>query len=441
MFKKLTALLLLAVLLCGCTQAAPQPTTAPTEAPPAFALTVEGDVTNDKPVTAKVPDGVGQITGYQWYLDGVAIAGAVNQTLHIPTAAGGKALKVRAYTADAYGESEEITVKDVPNDTRTFAGLYHEAKMLGRCNIYGTTVSSDWSGGGFEIRLKLDEADVTLNYKLSAHQYMVLYVDGVQVQRFNMNKNQESIKLPVPAGEHTVMLVKDSETRTDGFSMDLVSLTFSGQVLERPADKPYYIEVIGDSISCGDGALGKYEYGKSWTAADHSATNSFSWFAAQMLNADYSIVGKGGIGLITQAGPKNMIELYKYINGYRDETVYKPTRIPDIVVVELSGNDKKHGDTAFKQELDKMYDQIRALYGKDAHIIWLGRNEGQYAAAQQIAQERKDTDPNLHAVFFSYGGSGSAAQKTQTSGHPNSAEQKELADALVKYIQDNKLIG
>ena len=435
--KITAALLILLLLLTACSNT---PAT-PTEAPPAFALTIEGTVANDSPVTAKVPDGVGEITSYQWYLDGAPIYGATSQTLHIPTAAGDKALKVRAYTATGYGESELITVTNNPSDTRSFAGLYHEAKMYGRCNIYGTSVSADWSASGFEINLELDKPGVTLNYTLSAHNLIVVCVDGVQTQRLKLNKNLNTVELDVPAGKHTLMVVKDSEVRTDTFSLDLNSLTFSGKVLERPADKELFIEIIGDSISCGDGALGVYQAGKVWKLEDHSATNSFGWFAAKDLNADYSIIGKGGIGLTTEAGPHNMTALYPYENLYRDETPYTPKRIPQIVVVELSSNDKKHGEAVFEDKLNAMIDTIRGFYGADTHIIWLGRTDSQYAVMQKIMEERKDTDPNLHAVYFYYGGSGSAAQSSQTSGHPNSAEQKELADALVKYIKDNNLAG
>jgi len=65
MKMKLTALLLLLTLLLTACSTSGGETTPPTEVPPAFAVTIEGTVANDAPVSAKLPDGVGEVTPYQ----------------------------------------------------------------------------------------------------------------------------------------------------------------------------------------------------------------------------------------------------------------------------------------------------------------------------------------------------------------------------------------
>jgi lysophospholipase L1-like esterase len=42
--------------------------------------------------------------------------------------------------------------------------------------------------------------------------------------------------------------------------------------------------------------------------------------------------------------------------------------------------------------------------------------------------------------MFAYGGSGSAALATQSKGHPNAAEQQEIADKIYEFLKEKDLI-
>ena len=120
--------------------------------------------------------------------------------------------------------------------------------------------------------------------------------------------------------------------------------------------------------------------------------------------------------------------------------LYTPSRSADVVIVELSSNDKKHDIAEFQKNLEVMIDMLRQTHGEDAQIVWLGQTRDQYDAAMRIIKEREYLDDGLHALFFDYGGNGSAALANQKEGHPNAAEQKELSDALVEYLKNNGIV-
>lgn len=437
--KKLLAVIPAFVLtlgLCACVHTPNVENTASSVT--SFVADITGDVLCDSKVSVEVPEEAGGIVSCQWYVGGRPLQGATDHTLHIPATAGEKKLKVVVQTQNGTAESDEITIQGTEGATRSMAGLYYDIKIIGRCVIAGDIVTADFSGSGFEMNLNIAGGDVKLDFFAGQNLYLAVYVDGELVDRPYFKSGQQTLTIPVPRGDHTLKVLK--ETEITGPNINLQALTFDGQVLDRPDDKELFIEFIGDSISCGDGALGTYTAGQAWSLEDHSATNAFPYYTAQALDADYSVVARGGIGLVNKVNGIHMLSLYPRANVYRSDTPYVHHRTTDIAVIALSSNDKKHGVADFRKNLEAMIDMLRSTHGADMQIVWLGQTEEQYDAALEIIKEREKTDSRLHALFFDYGGSGSAALATQTEGHPNAAEQKELSDALVKFLKEKGIV-
>ena len=200
-------------------------------------------------------------------------------------------------------------------------------KPLGRTqkNIAGNGITADWSGNGFEMNVSGSGGTLTVGYKSSYSSYWVVLVDGAQVWRGQAASGTGTFSATIPSGNHTVSVVKETQISTSTSAYyDLTTLAFDGTIEKAPANKDLYIEFVGDSYSCGDGALGEYEAGVAWVASHDSATNGFPWFVANELNADRSIVARGGIGLFdgksTQEGTVNYVtmnDIYSYASGYR----------------------------------------------------------------------------------------------------------------------------
>ncbi len=436
----LLALILMLSCFTGCDSGEKPSETTATTAVPSFSASISGDALCDSKVTGEVAADAGSIVSCQWYLDGKPLYGAVEKTLHVPVTAGGKTLKFTAVTKNGVAESEEITVTGTESETRSMAGIFHDVKIIGRCIIQDTSVTADFSGCGFEANLKINSGDVKLSFQAHQNLYLAVYVDGKLADRPCFDAGERTLTIKVPTGEHTVKVLKETEVTTAGPSLTLNSLTFDGDILERPADKELFIEYIGDSIVCGDGALGKYTAGKVWELQDHSATNSFAYFSAETLDADFSLFARGGIGLIKPAGDYTMGDLYYRANLYRDNSPYTYPRTPDIIVIKLGSNDGVSDLPAFKQALEQFIELIRMIHGSEPVLIWTGKETQHYNIAQEIIDAKSGEDDKLYAFQFAYGGSGSAALATQTAGHPDAAEQKAYGDALVQFLRDNNLV-
>lgn len=448
---------LLALLIAGCGPVASPTATEPsprTEEETKEALsgtvTLSGAPRPDEDVAAQVntPQFNRVALAYEWFLDGEALAGETQKTLRVPVTASGKKLKCRVTdqsgVASGCLESEETTVEGTAAQPYSMAGLWQEIKPIGRVTAKsGGGMTVDWPGSGFEIRLNGDGSPLTLSVRSDTAIYYVTSVDGGAETRVYMPKGTMDLTVAVPAGEHLVRVVRDTGVSTSS-NTAFLSLSFGGTLAAKPEDRPLLIEYIGDSICSGSGSLGKYQAGKAWTNADHSVTHAFSYLSAAALGADYSIVSRGGIGLLAAAGDHTMPEIYAKTCGYRSMTEdydFASARKPDLIILELGANDgKAYPEDDYFKALADFVRLLREKWGEGIPIVWTGRSESHLGSMESLIRVRKKTDQNLYAFFYVYGGSGSAALATQTSGHPSAAEQKAYADALVEFLKENQLV-
>lgn len=434
--KIVMVVLLVLLCLCGCAAQSPVEETAEVTTEPeavSFEVSLPENAAAASVVFAQVslPD---IMPAYQWYIDGTPLPGATSDIFAIPVSAEGKQVYVTATLDGFTAQSQMLTVTQRDEGEISMAAIAYDSKLYGRCAISSVGLNLDYSASGFELNVNALGGDMVISYYTDYDVYVAVFVDGKQTQRPLLQTGSGDLTIPLKAGEHTVMVLKETEINTSGKSLQLLNMEFEGTILEKPADRSLYIEFIGDSIACGDGALGQYVSGQKWSLEDHSGTHGFAYLTAKNLDADWSALARGGIGLMKPAGEYTAGQLFQYVNLYRDKlTLYTPTRIPDVVVVELGANDDKNDTAGFVAAYNDLIDQIRAIYGNDVKIVWTGKNLTQYNAAITVAAQR--ADENMFAFQFTYGASGSAALATQSEGHPDAAEQQAYADALTAFIQ------
>lgn len=443
--KKLAILLALATFLgcvAGCsTETAPAETTVPALPQLTGTVAITGEAVADGTVKAQatLDQAAAELT-YEWALDGTVLAGFTGETCQIPVSAGGKKLTVSVKSAACSGSvtSEAMNVTPFTGTKMTMAGLYNDVKILGRTPISGTAINTGWPGSGFEIKVNSTGNPMKICVNAGTNSatipYYCVVVDGEQVDR-PMFMGTLEYSLELAAGEHTVQFYRDS-ANSPGVACKIEYVDFDGTILEKPADKPLYIEVVGDSIACGLGALGTYTPNVDWVNEEHSVSHSFGWYVAQDFGADISVIAKGGIGAVKAANDKNMPQIYPYINGYVDQTPYAFTRKPDLVLVELGANDGSFTVEEFTAGLTQVYEMILDGYGKDTKILWVGKNAKFCAAAEQIATDLGITP---YAMTHKYGVSGSGPS-IAGAAHPDKEEHRAYADAITQYIKDNNLL-
>ncbi|MBQ9783585.1 MAG: hypothetical protein IJW44_03600 [Clostridia bacterium] len=312
-------------------------------------------------------------------------------------------------------------------------------KADGRSYVSGKGMTLDWSAAALEFRA---DCEGTLKVELYAALEVTVkvYVDGEYVKTLILPEAQFSEHTLAPyltKGEHTVRLLRITKVEFGnvGATADLCNITLSGVLKERPADKQYMIEFVGDSVTSGVGTR------MNDTAAYGDET--YAYQTAQCLGTDYSIVSVPGIGTLTSTSRHNGLNIstvYDKYNYYRSFTpAYEPERQADLVVFATNANDPANSDaTAFKSQIRTLVAKARRTHGNDTKFIWVFN-----------MYNNKDATLNQYVkdVFAEYGGEAAGFYTlsfyVDNSGgdvHPSGAAHDDYTDLLVNFIQSKNIL-
>ena len=330
-----------------------------------------------------------------------------------------------------------------------------KVKVLGR-HTPGM-VTTFWSGCGVELNVETAGGEMRIDIATTDKPiYYEAFVDGQSIGRTNLVSQQQPYAVfSVPAGKHTVRVVKDTTTSKAGDNfVSFEKLTFDGTVLERPADKDMYIEILGASSTAGAGTLGVYKYGDvHHYPQDHSVTHAYSYMVPEDLNADYSIVAAGGIGMYEvsegkqekyEGVPSTIQEIYRYTNGFIDlgikENEYDFARKPDLVLIRIGGNDDTTHEEDWKKLAVELVELIREKNYEEIPIVWMETETSVHYRSLFELSRKELYGPNFYVMpLKSVKGLGSAALPTQTSGHINAAQHRDMADAIEAFLHERGL--
>ena len=341
-----------------------------------------------------------------------------------------------AVTAPTEAEEDE-DASPYSQQTMMLAENPDSYKSIGRTyytEMKCTGLVCAWPASGLEFTVAC-EGDIQMTYTALENGYFAVEVDGVmqpdRIRTKTLNNKTVNVVTGLPEGEHTIRIVKDSDINAAGAFTVLTSIEYFGDpaTFRATPDNQYYIEFIGDSITAGKGALmsGVYE------ADDpgHSATASYAYQFAKMLGADYSIVARGGIGVIhrSQTLPLIMQEVYPYVNGFaKDPTEYGFERRPDLVVLALGTNDSGDGSADdFHKAMAEMITEIRTGYGEEVPILLLYNmmTGGFGAEFQPIAEEN-------HCFSCCATRNNDGGHSGTAKGHPSAAGHLVVAQELME---------
>lgn len=273
-------------------------------------------------------------------------------------------------------EDKNMVWKDYTSQTFNMAEASEYYRPLGRTTLLGTSLTCDWTAAGAEFKL-LCKGDISLAITsgTSTNSFTIV-VDGVTEKYFAVNKGSGdyTVASGLDAGYHTVKILAE---KGYGNNATIDSITFTGE-LAYAEEKDVYIEVVGDSITCGAG-LG---------ASGNDGTAAYAYLALEELDVDYSICSNGGMGIAYSGSDTNIFsEVYPYQNLKRDETPYAPTRTPDLIIINLHTNDNwqwysntpenRNGETekynfaTFDRVFDDMIKTFTGHYGNDVPMLFV----------------------------------------------------------------------
>ncbi len=340
--------------------------------------------------------------------------------------------------------TEKPTVKpstsgDISLKSYNIAEDWKYFKLIGRTQEVNGGVSCDFTASGIEFEGVMS-GDVTLSLSCDRATYFTVYVDGERIEeRLYADSTTSYITLATFEGEqtHHIRVLKQTEPQ---WSLSILKeITLTGKLDDAPARKSTYIEIIGDSITCGYGNLTQNGTQNAGQALYEDGTQAYSFMTAEALDADYSIVGCSGIGIDKGWTDFSESDFYPKASFYRDRNGadYEFVRVPDLVIINLGTNDQSRGSTEedFKAGVRALINYIRDSYGTDMPIVWAYNmmGNGRFDWTSTVLEDMGGESAGLYSVELEPNNEGGA-------GHPDLEAQKLASETLTKFIVDKEIL-
>lgn len=339
-----------------------------------------------------------------------------------------------AQTAEAQ-DAEPLPVTVATNDAKLrYSGRFDWRDAAGpRCAWPATTVTVRFRGTDLNARLRGGSND-----------RWQIEIDGVPGAKLKGRAGEHLYRVAagLPAGEHTVRLVKATEASFGVAQLTGLQLNQGAELLPVPAPR-HRLEVIGDSISAGYGneAAAKEEH---FSAETENAYYTYGAITARRLDADYTCVAWSG----KKMWPNNTIpELY-------DRTLPLDTSSqfdfkswqPEAVLVNLATNDFGRGipdeagwTTAYKAFLTR----LRQNYPKAQIYCAIGPMMGDWGGGKPLTTLRRYLaqivgdlnaagDARIKVIDF---GTQDAKNGFGADWHPNVKTQQIMAEQFIATLQ------
>ena len=237
-------------------------------------------------------------------------------------------------------------------------GRTHELDGMLWCAFSGSGAEFVFEGKKAEVTVVGDSAAVIPENELNYARFAV-FVDDRRVVDHVLTTDKVTctvIDSDVPV-KAVVRIVKLSETAMSTILIDKITVDDEAKITPTP-QKDYYIEVIGDSITCGFG-VDDEDPEHPFLTSTEDTTRAYAYRTAQMLGVDYSLVSISGYGIISgysddgetkredQLIPNHYEQLgfsFANYNGKSPQDIPWDftKREPDLIVINLGTNDDSY---------------------------------------------------------------------------------------------------
>jgi lysophospholipase L1-like esterase len=313
---------------------------------------------------------------------------------------------------------------------------------LGRANVNGEL---HHSASGVRLNVKCAELWLSVTADYTANEpWLAVIINGAVISRFALPQGTSELLLfrgmnPDVAKEVTILretqaMFNDCTATIDSFLTD-----DSGELLA-VYERPLKIEVIGDSITSGEGAIGA-ALEQDWISAFFSAVNAFPWKLGEKLAAEVRVVSQSGFGVTCSwDGGKfgALPNFYGQAVLFRDEPYDFAAWQPDAIVVNLGTNDS--GGNANPEEFEnaafEFFRQIRT-HNPKAHIVWaIGMIGKPFWTQLEHAIERFG-DENCSLIELPE----VTPETVGARGHPGELCHEAAADVIAAHLRKVRVIS
>ena len=187
---------------------------------------------------------------------------------------------------------------------------------------------------------------------------IAIYVNGKRIVDDMMDapKKEYLVFESEQAEDCLVEVVKLSETAMSTVGIQAIAVEAEDGIHPAP-DKAHYVEIIGDSITCGYGVDDECEE-HHFSTKTEDVTRGYAWRTVKTLDVDYSLVCISGYGLVSgyvgegePKKPEQTLQQYydklgfsygEYLGRKAAETKWDFVLQPELVVINLGTNDDSY---------------------------------------------------------------------------------------------------
>lgn len=333
------------------------------------------------------------------------------------------------------GTDAGITIDAGPPESIHYLGRFDTSDPAGaRFAFPGSAIAATFQGTGVDVTL--DDA---------GDNYFAVSIDGAAATTVHTQGGGTfGLADGLVAGQHTVSLTKMTESYQG--IVQLKALTpKNGAIVPTPFPFSRRIEMIGDSITCGYGDLGKGP-GCTFSADTEDETHAWGAVAAASLGAMHTAIAYSGKGMLRNYDGSTtdvMPQIWKRTFADDGTSTWDTSRYtPDVVVIDLGTNDFAKGDPtdAFVTAYEAFVAELRAAYPNAFIVCAVGTMLGgadhdtAFGYVTAVAKASNDAgDAKVSALDL-------GTQDANTDGigcdsHPSVATHAKMAAKLVAHVK------
>jgi lysophospholipase L1-like esterase len=314
----------------------------------------------------------------------------------------------------------------------------NKIRRLGRADLSAEGINCDHTAAGIEFQAFMTgELSITITSSMN-ESFFTVYIDGERSDvRYEVRPGTTTLKIAEFEGNylHSVRILKQTEPKSSLATINKIQMT--GYIVDAPDEREFFIEFVGDSLTCGYGNIGEPGANAPASPLWQDGTQAYAFIAAEKLGAESSIIACSGIGVDKGWPDYEAKEFYSSVCYQRDPSIkYEFDKIPDLVVIHLGANDYAldAAKDSFIARSKALVEYIRDGYECDVPIIWAyepkeGRPEWIKIALDELGGE----DEKLYMLALSQNTDGA-------NGHPTVPSHIEAADTLCDFIESKKLL-
>lgn len=299
----------------------------------------------------------------------------------------------------------------------------------------GTYLQTDFTGGS--IAVDISEVDTS---------YHNVFIDGQLVKKIKVyGQKPHAVVLAenLSKGMHRLKLQKCTEGQYGMTTIGGLYLANGGATHSVPAKKRF-IEVYGDSYTCGYGTEG-LRYNERFKLSTENCNKAYGCIIARYFDTDYALIAHSGQGMIRDWADKNqMSDINMYIRHNKvfdnhDSITYSfNAYTPDLVMINLGTNDFSPTaiptDEQYVGQYLKLISSLRKHYGDVPILCITPHSATRYlSAALQLLKERVANDKNIH-MANSLANIIVDDTDLGSDWHPNYVGQRKIAMTLIPQI-------